>query len=71
KRGQTLTLDLQRTSGAAATFTVVGPSMDGGHLLADSQVQWSNRLPADGQYTIMVHAKVDGRAKYALTVGIR
>ncbi len=71
KRGQLLTLDLERTSGAAATLTLVGPSVDGGHVVADSQVKWSNRLPADGRYTILVDAKGDGRAKYALTVGIR
>jgi len=71
KRGQMLTLDLQRTSGAPLTFTLVGPSKEGGRVVADTQVKWSNRLPADGQYTILVDAKADGRAKYALTVGIR
>ena len=71
KRGQLLTLELQRVSGAAATFTLVGPAVDGGHVVTDLQVRWSDRLPSDGKYTILVEANGDGRAKYALTVAIR
>ncbi|MEP6834689.1 MAG: hypothetical protein ABJB74_14940 [Gemmatimonas sp.] len=73
RSGQTLTLNLQRTSGTPATFTIVGPGgTDGGaRVVADLQVSWSGQLPADGQYTILVDAKGDGRAKYALTVGIK
>ena len=71
KRGQLLSLDLQRTSGGSATFTLVGPGSTGGHVVADLQTHWSDRLPADGKYTILVDAKGDGRAKYSLTIGIR
>ena len=71
RRGQLVTLSLQHTSGANASFTVVGPDTDGARVLTDLQIRWSNRLPADGQYTILVDAKGDGRAKYALTVEIR
>ena len=71
KRGQTLTLELQRVNGGASTFTIVGPSANGDHVLADLQTKWSGNLPSDGKYTILVDAKGDTRAKYALTVGIR
>lgn len=71
KRGQMLMLDLQRVGGASATFTLIGPGTDGQRLLADSQVKWRDRLPLDGRYTILVDAKGDARARYALTVNIQ
>lgn len=71
KRGQTLSLALEKNGGVAATFSVIGPSADGDHVIADLQSKWNGALPADGRYTILVDAKSDGRAKYSLTVGIR
>lgn len=71
KRGQTLTLALTRTSGSATVFTIVGPATDGGRVIVDSQTKWNDKLPLDGPYTILVDSRGDGRAAYALTIGIR
>ncbi|MEO7996230.1 MAG: hypothetical protein ABI852_02230 [Gemmatimonadaceae bacterium] len=71
KRGQTLSLALARTAGVATVFTIVGLGTDGGRVIADSQTKWNDKLPSDGLYTILVDTRGEGRASYALTVGIR
>lgn len=70
KRGQTLTLALTRTNGVSTSFTLIGPDVGGGRVIADSQSQFSNPLPLDGRYIILVDSRGDGRATYTLTVGI-
>lgn len=71
KRGQTVSLALEKTGGASAILTVIGPSANGDHVLVDQQQKWNGELPANGKYTILVDTKTDGRARYSLTVGIR
>lgn len=71
KRGQIVTLALTRTSGAATVLTLVGPGTDGGRVIVDAKTKWSDKLPLDGSYTILVDSRGEGRATYALTVGIR
>ena len=71
KRGQTVAVALVVTAGAGANFTVIGPSAQGEHVMVDLQHNWNGVLPADGKYTILVDTNEDGRARYALTLGIR
>lgn len=71
KTGQTLSLAIARTGGIDATFTVVGPSANGDRVLVDLQSKWEGKLPTNGRYVVLVDSKSDGRAQYALTIGIR
>lgn len=71
RKGQTLSLTVERTSGAKSSFTIVAPGSIDRRMIADNQTKWSGALPADGVYTILVATNGDGRARYSLTVGIR
>ncbi|MEO7359262.1 MAG: hypothetical protein ABI120_02960 [Gemmatimonadaceae bacterium] len=71
KRGQTVSIALEKIARAAATFRVIGPGANGEHVLVDLQHTWISQLPVDGSYTILVESKTDGPVRYVLTVGIR
>ncbi|MEP6781718.1 MAG: hypothetical protein ABJC26_17595 [Gemmatimonadaceae bacterium] len=71
RKGQTLSLTIERTSGTTSSFTIVAPGSVDRRMIADNQIRWNGALPADGMYTILVDSNGDGHAKYSLTVGIR
>ena len=68
RAGQTLALRVSSPRGTAVGGVIV---LHGNTLVADVKLHWSGKLPATGEYAILVEGATDSLTPYHLTMTIR